>query len=35
LSPAVDDAGGKLRASIRESYAGPVEFARDGSRYAP
>jgi len=35
LNPAVDDAGDAIRDSIGQSYAGPVEFARDGLRYGP
>jgi ribonuclease BN (tRNA processing enzyme) len=35
LNPAVDDARDAVRASIRESFKGPIDFAVDGLRYAP
>jgi ribonuclease BN (tRNA processing enzyme) len=35
LNPAVDAAGDAVRASIRNSYKGTIEFASDGLRYAP
>jgi ribonuclease BN (tRNA processing enzyme) len=35
LNPAVDGAREAVRASIRENYQGPIEFARDGTRYGP
>ena len=35
LNPLVDDASDAILASIRESYKGPVEFARDGMRFTP
>ena len=35
LNPAIDRAQTAVRASIRESYKGPVEFARDGLAIAP
>ena len=35
LNPAVDAARDEVRASIRENYEGPIEFARDGLRDGP
>jgi ribonuclease BN (tRNA processing enzyme) len=35
LNPAVDDARQAVRASIRASYQGAIEFARDGMRFSP
>jgi ribonuclease BN (tRNA processing enzyme) len=35
LNPAIDHAQSAVRASLRESYKGPVEFARDGLAIAP
>lgn len=35
LNPLVDEASDAIRASIRESYQGTVEFARDGMRFTP
>ena len=35
LNPIIDDAREAVLASIRKSYQGPIEFARDGLRYAP
>ncbi|MGB6357076.1 MAG: MBL fold metallo-hydrolase [Steroidobacteraceae bacterium] len=35
LNPAVDQARDAVRRSIAQSYAGPIEFARDGLRYEP
>jgi ribonuclease BN (tRNA processing enzyme) len=35
LNPAVDDAREAVLASIRESYTGSIEFARDGSSWGP
>jgi ribonuclease BN (tRNA processing enzyme) len=35
LNPAIDRAQTAVRASIRESYKGPVEFARDGLAITP
>jgi len=35
LNPAIDKAQEAVRASIRDSYKGPVEFARDGLTIAP
>jgi ribonuclease BN (tRNA processing enzyme) len=35
LNPTIDDARAAVLASIRESYRGSIEFARDGSSYAP
>jgi ribonuclease BN (tRNA processing enzyme) len=35
LNPAVDNAKDEVLRSIEDRYHGPVDFARDGSRYAP
>ena len=35
LNPTIDDAREAVLASIRESYRGSIEFARDGSSYGP
>jgi ribonuclease BN (tRNA processing enzyme) len=35
LNPTIDDARAAVLASIRESYRGSIEFARDGSSYPP
>jgi ribonuclease BN (tRNA processing enzyme) len=35
LNPTIDDAHDAVLASIRKSYRGSIEFARDGSSYAP
>jgi ribonuclease BN (tRNA processing enzyme) len=35
LNPLVDNASDAMRASIRENYQGPVEFARDGMLFTP
>jgi ribonuclease BN (tRNA processing enzyme) len=35
LGPAVDEARHTVRASIQESYRGPIEFAGDGLHYGP
>ena len=35
LNPAIDAARDAVRASIRENFAGPIEFASDGLRDAP
>jgi ribonuclease BN (tRNA processing enzyme) len=35
LNPGIDDARDAVRASIRDGFKGPIEFASDGLRYAP
>ena len=35
LNPVIDAARDDVRTSIQGSYQGPIEFARDGSRYEP
>jgi ribonuclease BN (tRNA processing enzyme) len=35
LNPAIDRAQSAVRASIRESYKGPVELARNGLAITP
>jgi ribonuclease BN (tRNA processing enzyme) len=35
LSPSVEEQSGAVLKSIRQSYAGPVTFAKDGMRVRP